>query len=345
MKKSLFYFIASVSVTTTLMSASCHHINLPDTQLGNWVAAAAINSYPRGNATCFVIGDKAFVGLGNNGTIGGRGVLSDFWTFSLDSGWTQIADFPGPARSNAVGFSCNGSGYVGTGTDGVDMFSDFYQYDTTRHSWIKRASFPGGARYDAVGFGVQGKGYLGTGYSNYWLNDFYQYDPASDSWGKTPGTIGNFTKRRGASAFVYNNQAYIVGGSISGGMARDFWLFDPSQKVVWKQLSNITNTDQGTFDDGYTDIVREYASAFVNGDKAYLTLGRNGGMVTSTWAYDFARGVWSRRTPYPKAGRYGSIAFTIGGKSFVGTGATGNTDTFDDFEMFLPDVAYNANDY
>jgi hypothetical protein len=127
-------------------------------------------------------------------------------------------------------------------------------------------------------------------------------------------------------------------------MARDGWAFDPFQPAPWIPLHNITNTDPGSFDDGYTDLEREFASAFVNGDHAYLTLGRsNGTMVTSTWEYDFVQDVWSRRTAYPRQPRFGAVAFTIDGKSFVGTGSTGNS-TFDDFNQFVPNQPFNPND-
>lgn len=335
-------FIGAILLVMFTNFSCSNKANLSWAQDGNWVQAAAIFSYPRGHSSSFVIGKTAYVGLGFNETIGGMGRLSDFWAFSLDSGWTQKADFPGRPRSNAVGFSLDSFGYVGTGTDGFNVFHDFYQFDPVANKWLVKDSFPDD-RYDAVGFGLQGKGYIGTGFNKYWLNDFYQYDPNTDSWARTPGTAGNFSKRRGALSFVYNNRAYIFTGSTSGGMARDGWAFDPSRQVPWIPLNNITNTDPGSFDDGYTDIEREYASAFVNGDHAYLTLGRNGTMITSTWVYDFVQDIWARRTTYPRQPRYGSVAFTIDGKSFVGTGYTGNA-TFDDFNQFIPDQAYNPND-
>ncbi|HWK05686.1 MAG TPA: hypothetical protein VNS58_18730 [Puia sp.] len=346
MTRSIYVFALCMIGLTVFTNSSCHKTGLSWVQDGNWVQAAPIGGYPRGNSSLFVIGDTAYVGLGLNAQVEGpvRGRLTDFWSFSLDSGWQQKADFPGPARSNAVGFSIGDSGYIGTGTDGLNAFHDFYQYDAVGNVWRGRNPFPGGDRYDAVGFGLQGKGYLGTGYNVYWMNDFYQYDPQSDSWGKVPGTAGNFSKRRGAVSFVYKNRAYIFAGSISGGMARDSWAFDPSQPIPWIPLHNITNTDPGSFDDGYTDLQREFGSAFVNGDHAYLTLGLNGTMVTSTWEYDFVQDIWSRRTPYPRLPRYGAVAFTISGESFVGTGTSGNTAVFDDFNQFVPGQAYNPND-
>jgi N-acetylneuraminic acid mutarotase len=334
---------ASGVLFTTLTALSCHKTGLPDVQDGNWLDAAPIGSYPRSSASCFVIGDSAYIGLGYNETVGGLGRLADFWRFCLDSGWQQVADFPGHARSNAVGFSLGNYGYVGTGYDGVNPYSDFYQYDPLHNQWIPKASFPGVARYDATGFGLLGKGYIGTGFSIYWLSDFYQYDPITDTWARTAGTAGPFSKRRGAVSFVYNNRAYIVTGSSSGGMVKDFWSFDPSQPDPWLQLRDIVNTNNGSFDDGYTDIERQNAVAFVNGAQAFLTTGQNGSLLSSTWRYDFVNDLWSRRTPFPRTPRFGAVAFTIHGESFVGTGNTGNS-TLDDFLQFIPDKPYIPND-
>ena len=328
-----------------MVAAACHPAGLSPQQQGNWIQSAQIGSYPRSNGVCFVIGDTSYVGTGFNENIqNSLNRLKDFWSFTVDSGWTQIADFPGAARSNAAAFSVGNYGYVGTGYDGLNMYNDFYQYDPSAKKWTQKSSFPGGQRYDAVGFGVQGKGYIGTGFSDYWLNDFYQYDPQSDNWTRTIGTAGDFSKRRGAVAFVYHNKAYIVTGSTSAAMTKDFWSFDPSQPTnPWFRLKDIINDNTGNYDDAYTDIQRELAVAFVRGDSAYLTLGRNGTMLSSTWVYSFANDQWGQRTPYHRQSRFGAVAFTISGRSFVGTGNSGSS-TFDDFDEFLPYQPYDVND-
>ncbi|HEV9036011.1 MAG TPA: hypothetical protein VGQ51_05305 [Puia sp.] len=346
MKTSLSLCLSLIAFSFVVVFA-CTPAGIPATQLGNWVQAAAIGAYPRSNSTCFTIGDDAYVGLGFNESVGGTGRLNDFWTFNVDSGWTQIEDFPGAPRSNAAGFSIGNYGYAGTGWDTYSIFSDFYQYDPAQNVWSRKADFPGRPRYDAVGFGVQGKGYIGTGFNVYWMNDFYGYDPVQNSWSVTPGTSGNFSKRRGAAAFVYMDKAYIVTGSNSGGMVRDFWRFDPSQPEEWYRLSDIINDSAATFDDGYSDIEREFATVFVNGTQAFLTTGDNSrsSMATTTWAYDIPSDRWSRRTSYPRASRNGAVAFTVSGRSFLGTGNTGSNGTFDDFDEFQPLVAFDSNDY
>lgn len=349
MRRTIFLPVLSLAIITAFGNWSCSKASVSYLQSGDWVEAAAINGYPRSNASSFVVGNTAYVGLGYNESTSGtyrNFRLNDFWSFNSDTGWTQLEDFPDTSRSNAAAFSIGNYGYIGTGFDGIHRFSSFYQYDVAGHQWTKKADFPGGARYDAVGFAVGGKGYIGTGYSVYALSDFYQYDPVNDTWARTPGTDLNFSKRRGAVAFVYNDKAYIVTGSNNGAMTRDFWEFDPSQHAPWKPLANITNTDPGAFDDGYTNIQREYATAFVHNGKAYLSTGQNGSLLTATWEYDFNTGYWSQRTPYPRSPRQGAVSFTINGKSYVGMGgvAVGASTTYDNMDIFDPEKVYNPND-
>src|SRR5450755_1238566 len=171
------YPSAMVGLVLMIMDISCHPVKIDPTQEGNWLQAAPIGSYPRSNAVSFVLGKNAYVGTGYNENIQGtNNRLKDFWYFNADSGWQQIADLPGPPRSNASAFALGNHGYVGTGYDGINMYNDFYQYDPGMNQWTQKSDYPGGQRYDAVGFAVQGKGYIGTGFSDYWLNDFYQYD-------------------------------------------------------------------------------------------------------------------------------------------------------------------------
>ena len=69
------------------------------------------------------------------------------------------------ARTQAVAFSVNGKGYVGTGFNigSGGTLDDFEEYDPILDSWTSIASFPGGPRTLAVGIAIGSKGYVGTG--------------------------------------------------------------------------------------------------------------------------------------------------------------------------------------
>ena len=87
---------------------------------------------------------------------------------SDDSGdrgnWKQRSVFDGVPRSNVAAFTIGSYGYMGTGYDGDDYLTDFWQYDIENDYWVQKADFPGTARSSAKGFELDGLGYVGTGY-------------------------------------------------------------------------------------------------------------------------------------------------------------------------------------
>ena len=122
-------------------------------------------------------------------SIGLKGYICDGWNYSnllnsvyeydqSNNSWTQEANFGGANRSNDVGFSFAGKGYVGTGSN----FSDFWEFDPTTNMWTQRANFGGVGRAYAVGFSIGSKGYCGTGLdgSGNLLQDFWQYSAIND---------------------------------------------------------------------------------------------------------------------------------------------------------------------
>lgn len=342
MKKIKLLMVLSVIVA--IFGACTKSTDSDDETDGNWVRRSTLDGVARSFGVAFTIGDYAYIGTGLDGN---NQLMSDFWRYDAqNNAWTQIASMP-KARHSATSFAINGKGYVGTGTDGLGVYyKDFYQYDPSSNSWSQKADFGGAARSRAVGFAIGGNGYISCGWNGSYFKDMYVYNAATDTW-KSDISLGG-DKRVGATAFVYNDEGYIVGGTNSSGQAAvDFWKFNPGSDS-WTQLRDIYTTSDDAYDDDYTDIVRTNGVAFVLGDYAYITTGQsseNGSFTGKTWAYNFATDLWSRRTPYEstRSQRKGAVAFTIGGRAFVGTGI--NTGTpFDNFDEFIPTQEYEEND-
>jgi N-acetylneuraminic acid mutarotase len=261
-------------------------------------------------------------------------------------------------------------GYVGSGVgnDGFTPLADFYSYNPTSNSWATidtlhdiAGNYP---RFDAVAWGFDSVGYVLTGTdNNYYFGDVWKYSPASGHWTKKPYLPGN--PRSGATTWVYNGKGYLLAGYTPGSrwansnMCYDFWVYDPNlaesadSLKAWTRLRDIANTSSGTYDDGYTNIVRKFGAGFVikassggnTADKGYITLGENGSALQITWEYDFATDLWTEKTPYEGSPRSGAVGFTIGNRGFVGTGlGTGNTSGFSDIEEFFPTQVYNQFD-
>ncbi len=353
---------------------SCGKTTIPGTQDGNWYREVPPFQGPaRSHAVSFVInqdgngnGTTAYVGTGVDNF---NTKYNDFYqaTPTSDSSitWTQVTNMPGVGRTDAVAFSVGNKGYVGLGQDSAtNVLRDFYQYDSTSNSWTRIADFAGNARYLAVGFGIQNFGYVGTGYDGrFYYGDFWKYDPTSGNWEAAPSFKGN--KRASAVAFVYGNRAFVVTGiGENGSPVNDFYVYSPNAVTVttisgtfnqtaesWLRLNPIANINTATFDDGYSNIMRSQAVAFVmtgvqtgitgtGGAKAFLTCGTAG---SSTWEYDIARDLWTTRTAFESASVNYGVAFTIENRGFVTTGLAGGTGVSGTSEFF-PDQVYNSLD-
>lgn len=333
--KHVLLCLSIVSIIT--FEISCKGSSASTTLTGNWVTESDLDGVARSEAVSFVINDTAYIGTGYDGNIR----LNDLWQYdAVKNYWTQKADLPGTPRSSAIAFTAAGKGYVGTGFDGVNKLKDMWQYDPLTDTWTQKNDFAGSARYDAVAFGILDKGYVSTGFDGNYLKDFWQYDPVTDSWTLIPGLGGS--KRMAAVAFVHDNKGYIVTGTNNGTPVNDFWSFDPSTGD-WTELRQIANISADSYDDTYTDIIRSNAVGFIIGDKAYITTGENGSLLSTTWEYDFATDLWTSKQAFEGAARTGAVAFSVSIGGYVTTGRS-STFPFDDLRVFHPTEAYNAND-
>ena len=124
---------------------------------GGW---SQVDSFPgegRYAGVAFVIGNKAYVGTGfiPQDVQNSKKWFKDFYECEYVNGkltWskTPIAEYPGGGICDAVAFSLNGVGYVGTGStaDG-DIVKDFYSY-TPASGCNRIEGFPGDSRRGAV---------------------------------------------------------------------------------------------------------------------------------------------------------------------------------------------------
>nr|WP_293294529.1 kelch repeat-containing protein [Allomuricauda sp.] len=310
MKKIVLYFKhAFICILSFGLLASCSQDD--DEDLGNWIDRSVFDGVPRSGASSFVIGDIGYVGGGYDGD----DYLNSFWAYDMEGDfWSQKADFPGVARNAAVGFQIDGIGYIGSGYDGVDELNDFYRYDPTTNSWTQAASITSIKRRSALAFSANGYGYFGTGYDGENdKKDFWKYDPSTDTWTEIEGFGGD--KRRSATTFVLNGMVYMGTGVSNGTYLDDFWVFDPTEERWTKRLdldeeddydisrsnavgfalngygyiacgerNGATNTvweydaasDTWEAKTGFEGATRQDATAFSNGYRAFIGLGRTG---------------------------------------------------------------------
>jgi hypothetical protein len=376
--KQLLFFPALALMSIAFFS-SCQRVTTSTTNVGDWALASQFNGAPRTQAASFVLHingkDVVYVGGGYNGYNGYTNIrYNDWYKFDETNGtWYRVADFPGAARNLAVGFSVSGKGYVTTGYDGTNFYSDVYQYDPTLGPtgpdgnpvgvWTKMPhSFPGGARYGAVAFSLGDSGYVATGYDSTlnWKKDLWIYNPTGDSWTQGPdlgggsslgsgnNNIGN-DKRQGAVSFVYSNPAnntqtaYIVTG-VNNGTYIDDVLSYTASSGVWTAHRKINDTNDSSYDAAYgSNILRSDASVFLINDTAYLACGNYNGVIGTTWCYDIGNDQWFQKSTFEGPAREGAIGFTINNHGYITSGSNGS-NYYDDTWQFYPDAALTNND-
>jgi N-acetylneuraminic acid mutarotase len=336
-KNILFISLLLIGIVSLVRCSKDDH----DIQ-GNWVEIGEFSGLVREDAVSFVIGDVAYFGTGfcaDDSTM-----LQDLWSVSINSkltSWSQIASFPGEARSSAVAFSDGTYGYVGLGSDlEGNYFNDFYKYDPTTDSWSEISSFPGTKRKEAVAFYVDGYAYVGTGYDDEVgnLRDMYKFDPDTESWSQLNNAP---SKRTDAITFVLEGDAYILAG-YNNGYLDDFYRYDADEDS-WTELEHISDyQDDYSFDDDYT-IQRRDAVAFVVGGKAYVTTGYNGSVSQECWEWDPSDDRWDDKTDFEGFGRRGAVSFVLNSVAYVTCGGTGST-SYDDVWYFEPDAQYDNQD-
>ncbi|HTB32477.1 MAG TPA: kelch repeat-containing protein [Bacteroidia bacterium] len=201
-----------------------------------------------------------YYGTGNDND---TGYLSDWWSYYIPGHtWTQLADFGGGQRNNAVGFCVNGIIYVGTGDDN-DMAnyasSDFWQYTPATNSWKRVSDIPGLPLRNASGFAIDSFGYvcLGISDTSYTANG-WRYNPATDTW----APIANFGGDIMADgvAFTIGNNGYIGTGSHNGNDLSQFWEYTLDSTLGAPVATSATaihlypNPAKGTINVSYTGV-------------------------------------------------------------------------------------------
>ncbi len=325
---------------------------------GNWKKSAEYRGSLRGGAVSFTIGNDVYVGLGYaNGDY-----FSSFYKYSTDKdAWNKITDivkdadgnnvevgaFPGTLRREAIAFSINGKGYIGTGVDeNNNRLSDFWEFDPSKSAterWTKVSSlFPGGARQGAVAFAFDTNGdkindvaYIGTGYGfldgedHNNLNDFFKFE--NGSWSEVPYG-GN--KTTDATTFTIGTKAYLVSGTNN---LDNVWEFE-STTETWARKNDIDKDNKAA------NVQRTSAVSFVIDGKGYVTTGL-GSNSREVWEYDSAKDDWVERTSLENEilSRVDAIGFNINNRGFILTGLTGQRGLGDMWE-FQPKVGENDDD-
>lgn len=141
-----------------------------------WIQRASFPGGVRYQMVSFVVGSKAYVGMGVDQNIFKKDV------YCYDPGanlWSPIAPFPAYERGAASTFTLDERGFVCLGNNG-GLLGDLLEYNPKTDVWTLRAAYGGSERKSAIAFTIGNKAYVGTGkgYSGKKAS-FYEYAPCN----------------------------------------------------------------------------------------------------------------------------------------------------------------------
>ena len=194
-----------------------------DPELADWEAIADFGGVGRHSSAVFVINEEAYVGTGNMGLDSPTGIpgADDFWKYNPSTNsWTvEAAKFP-EKTSMAAGCSIGEKGYI-------YAYNTLYEFDNGSWNQLDGLYI---RSWDIVAFSINNLSYFGLGvpHSSSGAKDLFEYDPLTQAITNHP--LSNY--RYGASVFVIDNKAYIIGGATYKDeiiYLKDVWEFDPSK--------------------------------------------------------------------------------------------------------------------
>lgn len=245
-------------------------------------------------------------------------VISSFFKVNAQYSWSQINNYGGSARYDAVSFVVGDSAYVGLGRNSTTYFADFWKYNSSTDTWTKIADFPGGARSNAVAFTLNNKGYVATGINGSTkYKDLWEYNPQTNQWTKKADFGG--TARSAAVSFTIGNKAY-VGTGTDGAEKKDFWEYDPSTNT-WTGIASLSGDE------------RQSASAFAIDGKGYVCAGityASGSMMTNdVYEYNPVSNTWAEKSfAESHLARTGAATFVMNNKAYL-CGGSGKKDVWE----------------
>ena len=222
------------SITMTLSDLWAY-----DPASNSWTQRAPLPSAGRGMAVAFVIETDAYVatGYGYSST-----VPQEMWKYnSVANSWEQVASLPAElSRSEAVGFSINGFGYVSLGRQSGAALSDLWRYRPATDSWQQQTSFPGSPREAAVACSIGNKAYIchgGNLAGTVSYHDMWSYEPQQDPL----NGIDEYEMRR-LSIAPNPNDGHLTIKFARETDPRQLELLDASGRVVLSKLMSATRS-------------------------------------------------------------------------------------------------------
>ncbi len=264
----------------------------------SWITAGTIPS-PRHHPVTFALNGYGYMLTGTNNF---GSLTDDFFRYDpVADIWATLGDFPGGARSFAIGAEYQGLAYVGFGVSNTQYFNDLWSYDAQNDQWTQLASCPGAARRHPSMMAADGKIYVGLGNDNSGdLKDFWVYDIQGDSWSQLPDIPAS--SRHHPFQFAIGKEVFSGMGH-GGQIIYDDWY-------KWDTVNNnwLAMTD-------FPGEARVAGTQFSNQGYGYVLSGdgdNHSFMSTGEmWRYNPANDTWTQLPSHPGRSLWAPGSFVI----------------------------------
>lgn len=274
---------------------------------------------PRASATCFVVGENAYVfaGRDKDGTS-----LNDLWRYSPETdSWVDLGATPLTPRVNATACVAQDKVYIGLGflgkySNDSSYMQDWWEYTPATNTWKQLADYPNTYTDRATSFVGNGELYVGYGFCWNYRRDFFKYDIGANKWDSIDVNVsfhGYPTRSFGGTGCTCQGRHFMGTGYYGNSLN---W---------WAELVDGTHWEKRTAVPGRT---RTLAASAATKDYLYVTAGMHYGGVNTTGEvlrdirrYDPHNDRWTYVAILPE-GLINHVCFSVGKRVYIGLGET-----------------------
>lgn len=257
------------------------------------------------------------IGYSVTGTNASGNITKTFYQYDpvLDA-WTTLTDFPGEARSYAIGVVNNGLAYMGFGFGVTQRLNDLWRYDDQIDQWTQMASCPCSGRTHPAMIALNNKIYVGLGSNGQNLNDWWEYNITSDSWTQMSNLPGPVR---------HHPYQFTAGGEVYAGLGHGTGIYKD-----WFKLDTTLNTWTAMTD--FPGEARVAGTQFDYANYGYVLSGdgdNHSFMPTGEmWRYNHLVDTWTQLTPHPGVSRWAPGSFVISNDVYFFGGRNKQANTY-----------------
>ncbi len=240
-------------------------------------------------------------GYSVTGTSASSQTSKDFFKYDpVNDSWSKLTDFPGAARSFAIGQAYNGKAYMGFGYQ-FNFLNDLWEFDPINSSWTQLSSCPCEGRRHPAFIVTEGRIFVGLGDGNSGnLKDWWSYEIDTDTWTQEndiPGPV-----RHHPFMFAAGDHIYAGMGHGGNNIYSDWYEFDIDTDT-WTKLNNFPGE------------ARVAGTQFALGGYGYVLSGdgdnHNFMNEGEFWKYDPFNDDWEQLPSHPGISRWAPGSFTL----------------------------------